>query len=357
MNDLKPTVDVIIPVHAQERPIRRAVASVLLHTAVDVRVTVVAHGLDPQLVEDALHEFRDDARLRIVPFVDGVRSPAGPMNHGLELATGEFISLLGSDDEFASGAIDNWLDVQRRFGASVVIARVDMVGGATQPHPPVRPTRSGICDAARDRLAYRTAPLGLVSRKDFGELRFTENLETGEDIAYSLRLWFAGKPIVFERSFQRGYLGHSDATDRVTAVKRALHKQLAAIELIIDSGDVFEVSAAAREAIVVKLFRVQILGALATRKQLDSGETEFLRQMCRGLLKQAPRALGVLSVAEARLLRVALSGRPLVRAATTWSRKFRPIGVLTKNPLRFFHAQAPLRFGIASLIVSRAGRK
>src|SRR5690625_4325082 len=92
-----PRVDVIIAVHTPQRPILRAVSSVLDHTSADVRVTVVVHNTELAPIAVHLTRYAADHRLRLAHFVDGVPSPAGPMNHGLSLATAEFTALLGSD--------------------------------------------------------------------------------------------------------------------------------------------------------------------------------------------------------------------------------------------------------------------
>ncbi|MFC5858911.1 hypothetical protein [Agromyces flavus] len=73
----------------------------------------------------------------------------------------------------------------------------------------------------RDRLAYRSAPLGLVSRARFGAMRFPAGFAAGEDIEYVTALWYSGARIAFDR---RGpaYLIHSDAPSRTSTSVRPL---------------------------------------------------------------------------------------------------------------------------------------
>src|SRR5690606_32966540 len=105
-----------------------------------------------------------DTRVRLISLIDGIPSPAGPINAGLDAATAPFTSLLGSDDLYEPGAIDAWLEVQRRGRADVVIPRVSTHSGNTLRTPPTRPFRTHRLDGVRDRLSYRTVQLGLVSR-------------------------------------------------------------------------------------------------------------------------------------------------------------------------------------------------
>lgn len=359
--DVRPLkVDVIIAVHNAQRPIRRAVSSVLDHTDAPIRVTVIVHNTDPLPIMAALQGFETDERLRIEPFVDGIPSPAGPMNRGLELATADFTSLLGSDDELAPHAIDSWLAEQRRYDAAAVIARIDYVDGPIAPQPPVRPFTRGIRQPVRDRLAYRSAPLGLVSRSYFGELRLSEGYPTGEDLAYSAEIWFSGHPIVFAGSYA-GYLGHRDGDDRVTGELRPLSSELAAVDSLL-RGSLFEkLSASERCALGVKLLRVQVLGALAARglrnSRLDSDDLDFLKGLVAEVRKVAPPAEERLSIAERALLEAAVDiGRVgFMGEARDWTRKFTLKSALTRNPLHWFSTHGPLRYGVASVIVGRRG--
>ena len=124
MTAVAPLVDVTIAVHSASRPIRRAVASVLDGTEAPVRVIVVAHNIDPAIIRDNLGDLATDDRVLMLDLQDGIRSPAGPMNAGFANSTAPFIALLGSDDEFAPGALDSWLRVQRSTGASTVIPKI-----------------------------------------------------------------------------------------------------------------------------------------------------------------------------------------------------------------------------------------
>ena len=164
----EPLVDVTIAVHSQTRPIARAVSSVLDHTTAPVRVNVVAHNIDPEIIRANLGAYAADPRLRLLHLADGIASPAGPMNHGFARSEAPFLSLMGSDDELAPGAIDSWLALQQRTGAEMVLAKIRLADGRTDPYPPIRGGRrtTGL-DGRKDRLAYRSAPLGLIDRARF----------------------------------------------------------------------------------------------------------------------------------------------------------------------------------------------
>ena len=214
-----PEVDIVIAVHDPRRDVARSVGSALTSSGV-ARVLVVCHNTPVDAIAARLGRLSDDRRVQLEPCDDGVGSPAGPFNRGLELATARFTAIMGSDDELGDGAVDAWLRIADQDQAEVVIPALRYAGGRRVPTPPTRPGRVRNLDGVRDRLAYRTAPLGLVARERFGAMRFTPGLATGEDLAYSTRLWFSGAPISRVRAGGE-YVIHDDA-ERVTFTRRPL---------------------------------------------------------------------------------------------------------------------------------------
>lgn len=261
----EPLVDITIAVHSRTRPIARAAASVLDHTEAPVRVNVVAHNIDPEIIRENLGDYADDPRLRLLHLADGIPSPAGPMNHGFASSTAPYISVMGSDDELAPGAVDSWLALAQRTGAQMVLARIQLPSGRTDPYPPVRNGRraEGL-DPIKDRLPYRSAPLGLIDRARFGELRLTEGLPSGEDLAYSLTVWFTADRLTYDLHGP-AYVINADAGDRVTSAPRAVSEDFR----FLDEVESFEwfrtASRAARCAIVVKLIRIHFFDAVLVR--------------------------------------------------------------------------------------------
>ncbi|MGB0514858.1 MAG: glycosyltransferase family 2 protein, partial [Wenzhouxiangellaceae bacterium] len=90
-----PRVSVFIPVHNREHYIAVAVNSILVQSFEDFELIVVDDGSTDRTVE-VLERF-DDPRLRIERNPTNLGIPA-TRNRGLELARGEYIALLDSDD-------------------------------------------------------------------------------------------------------------------------------------------------------------------------------------------------------------------------------------------------------------------
>ncbi|KQV06018.1 glycosyltransferase family A protein [Leifsonia sp. Root112D2] len=357
----EPLVDHIIAVHDPARPLARAVGSVLNYTRSAVRVSVVCHNTDPGAITRNLGELVHDERMRLLTIEDGIPSPAGPFNAGLEAATAKFTSIMGSDDELQPGAIDSWLALQRRAEADVVIPRLAHARGTPVATPPTRPFRTQSLDGLRDRLSYRSAPLGLVSRERFGSLRMMGGLPSGEDVEYATAVWFSGARIAFDR---RGpaYLIHDDAEDRVTFATRSIADDLEFMRRLLGGEVVRGLDARQRTALVVKLFRVHLFALVHNRPTVELWSVAERTALALGVqrcIDAAPAALTFLSQAD-RSLVDAMSNphvpdRQLLAAAVRRRRFGRPSTLIPRTFGRLLAREAPLRMMAASMLV-RVGR-
>ncbi len=330
-------LDVVIAVHSPTRRVDRAVASVL--ACRQARAIVVCHGVGIATIADRLREGDvdpHDPRVRLLGFQDGLRSPTGPFTYGLEAATSRWVALLGSDDTFARRALDRMLAVGQARGSDAVVAPLRQ-GGRRLKNPLVRPTtswRTRPLDPVRDRLASRSAPLGILRRATVERLglRLTEGLRTGEDLEFSARLWFSGARIDHVPSDPPYDIG-TDAPDRVTSAERALADELGGVRALAAQPWVADLPASARRALAVTMLRVHVLAALARRvdgaaagPQVDGtaagtsagpvpadggrwadDEPALLGDVARAWVALAPGALAPLSRADRDALDVVLS--------------------------------------------------
>jgi hypothetical protein len=350
-------VDVVIAVHDPAREIDRAVRSALDSDAA-LRVTVVCHGLATAAIADRLGPIARDARVRLIEHHDGVPSPTGPFNAGLAAATARFTSIMGSDDELEPGAIDAWLQVADRDDAEVVIAPLRHAGGARIPTPPARPLRTRRLHVVRDRLHYRSAPLGLVSRALFGDARMMAGVRVGEDLDYSGRLWSSGARISVARR-SPAYLVHDDAPTRVTFTTRPIADELAYLPRLLDAPWLRSAPRDQRTAWAAKMWRINVFGALFYRSEHDWSREDrrALARLARDLTTFAPDALERLSRLDRDLVDAAsdeaVADDELNRRARTRRRFASPAAVLPRR-LRYAAArEAPLRYMLATLLARR----
>lgn len=327
---------------------------------VALRATVVCHNTSVATIRSLLTVHDGDPRLRFLALEDGIRSPTGPFNHGLDAATGRFTSVMGSDDELEPGAIDSWLSIADRDRASVVIPRLRHFGGRNVPTPPVRPGRRRNLDAVKDRLSYRSAPLGLVSRREFGAERFVPDLGSGEDVAYVTALWFSGHPISFDRHGP-AYLIHNDAQDRVTMTQKPVSADLEFLRLLAHDPRFGRISEKQRLALVIKLIRIHIFGVVTNRPALESwteADRHHLAETTRQLLAIAPATRRILSRADGRMLDaildLAVPTQNLLARGLERRQFLRPSSILPGSLHHFLAREAPVRMMTASVLVRGA---
>ncbi len=345
----EPLVDLIIPVHSAERPVRRAVSSVVDHTRAPVRVCVVAHNTDPEGVRESLGEFASHPALTLLHLDDGIPSPAGPRNLGIERTAAPYFSLLDSDDTLRPGALDSWLELARSSGADAVLARIERQGSDTpDPLPPTRPGRTTDLHPVKDRLAYRAEPVGLLSRARFSGLRYTPRLRSGEDLEVSARICFSGASVAYDRHGP-AYVFGNDAVDRVTAARRSLAEDFAFLDAIAESEWFGTLNRRERRVLGVKVFRLHFFDAVLARLHSDGGleahRSEFAA-LVRRIRRLAPGALALLSRRDRAAIDATL--RPGTDAETVLRLlEARWLGgvdsILTRNPLLSLHRQGPRR--------------
>lgn len=95
----QPLISVIIPVYGVEKYIAQCLESVINQTYKNLEIIVVNDGTKDRSAEIAKKYAAQDSRIKVYDFENGGISVA--RNRGLEIATGDYISYIDSDD---------WLD-------------------------------------------------------------------------------------------------------------------------------------------------------------------------------------------------------------------------------------------------------
>ncbi|TBN55952.1 glycosyltransferase [Glaciihabitans arcticus] len=353
-------VDAILPVHDATRPLDRALASLLvsgLELGSELRITVVCHNISADEIRAALPaELRDVARFLEHP--DGLPSPAGPKNLALDQTDGTYIAFLDSDDSYDPGALRDWVDRAEAHNLDAVIPPERHDDGRVIRTPVVRRLHSGDLDPIRDRLSYRTAPLGLLRRSTVERLglRFAGGLRNGSDQIFGLTLWFDSPRVRFARGGP-GYIVGGDAQTRVTTQTHPVASELKATHDMFAHEWFLRQSLRVRRAIVVKSVRILFFGALAKRLDTGTWTTETQRDSAAFLELAARSAPGYersLSIADLRAIDAVLEPGTSLDRLTELARARRAFGhpttVLTRDLRGMLLPDAPLRFMAASLL-------
>lgn len=350
----EPLVEVIIPTHDPARDVNRAISSITLgnrHSS--VAVTVVAHDIPREAVRLDDSVAKD---VRVVEFRDGVHSPAGPKNFAIESARGRYLSFIDSDDQVEPGAILSWTERAIEARAAALIPPERHARGAKIRTPPVRVGRRSALDPVKDRLAYRTAPLGIIERRVIIEhgLRFGAGLATGEDLEFGLRLWFSGETIVYGRGLPHYVVG-DDAGSRASTSARPLELEFRAIADLVAGSWFASRSQLERTAIAIKLVRVHLFGSARDASGWSVDDRAVLRDLLATLEHAAPGLTKPLSIADARLYRALAdpdsTADHIVDLARRRRRFGRPPTVITRSLGGQFSREGPLRFMAASALL------
>lgn len=356
----EPRVDVVIAVHDPARPLGRAIGSLLqsgLELESELRITVVCHNVDTELVLSTLDDAARRA-IRVMELHDGIASAAGPFTAGIDAASSDFVSIMGSDDRLEPLALRSWLTIADRGGYAAVIAPQRHARGALVRTPPVRPFRRGRRDGVRDRLAYRTAPLGLISTRAVRELdlRLAAGFSTGEDHSFSVPLWFSGLPVAYAKGCPRYVVG-DDAADRVTLTQRSIANEFESLWALLDGAWFTNAQPRERRALVIKLVRVHVFGAVHARgvDRWATRDREAVAEFLPRLAEVAPGFEEVFSIADRRLLDALLEVHTPIEVVARLSiarRNFgHPATVVTRNLRGQFAIEGPIRFMVASALL------
>ena len=356
-------VEVIIACHTPERPVGRAVASLLDGNCEHASVAVVCHNVAAEEIAQVLRP-GDRSRVRLLEHRDGHRSASGPFNAGIASSRARFVSILGSDDVLAPGAVASWLEVAGRTGAEFVIPRLALgEAGRGVPTPVARMHRAGLVDLVSDRLAYRSAPLGLMRRTMLERTgaSLVEGATVGGDVAMVTQL-MATVPTAYDRSGPPYVIGE-DAGDRVTYVVRPIAEQLGFVPPWLEAAWFTALPSRARAAVGTKILRIHVFGAVFYRPEEEiwtASEREDLARLTALVLEAAPGAEHPLSRADRRLADACLDPEvpagELIAAAQARRRHGRPATLVPRDLAWILHREAPLRFMAASLAVKHLPR-
>lgn len=351
---MTPRVHLIIAAHNPARPVARAVTSVVMGNPEALAVVVCHNTSIASIRETIAPEVAE--RARFLQLDDGIPAPSGPFNHGIGESDAEFVSIMGSDDLLDPGAVANWLEAADRWQADAVIARI--VRGEQRSlvrSPALRPWHRGSLDIVRDRLPYRSAPLGLVRRDavDRLGLLLTPEARSGGDLEFVSRLWAGGRVVYADGP---GYVEMPDATDRVTHVMKPVSEELHWAADLLGSAWFISRPERERRAIAAKLVRRNLLDTVLKRRDLEEwapADVADLRDIAGRMLHAAPGVWNLLAAREQALLRAIHGSRwaefgSLVSLAKVYRH---PAALLGPHPWSWTHPAGSLRFAIAAALM------
>ena len=246
---MAPKISVIIPGYNTEEYVRDAIESVLSQDFTDFELILVDDGSTDSTGEIMDRMAENDARIRVIHQANGGLSMA--RNAGLDMAAGEWIYFLDSDDLIAPRALGTLLDSVEESGAEIALAPYKRFRGrANEDRPKRAHARKGevmsgteATELALYQRRIDNAACGkLYARRLWEKLRFRKGI-LYEDLDIFYRLWppaekvvvldeplylYRQQPNSILHRFNRRRLDVLDVTDRMVHWIEKEHPELTA---------------------------------------------------------------------------------------------------------------------------------
>ena len=113
-----PTISIIIPVYNAERYLRKCIESVIAQTFKDWEMILVNDGSNDGSLAICQEYAEKDDRIRVIDKPNGGVSSA--RNKGLEIANGDWITFMDSDDWLDADAFEIYHEAAQRTGADII---------------------------------------------------------------------------------------------------------------------------------------------------------------------------------------------------------------------------------------------
>lgn len=298
-----PTVDVVIPLHRTDRRFDAAVESAQsMAQRVPTRVFVVLHNLHL----DGPTEARLRARAVLLRCDDGISSPSGPRNVGLDAATAPYVFFLDSDDELAPRCLRRLVDVAADTGAEVVLPSIEMAGSYVGT-PLVWSRTPRMLDVVDDALFTRSHSFALLRRDSLRRsgIRYPEGVRAGQDLVLMAQLYTSCSTAM---AFDAVYRLREHAGSRVTTTPLPVADQLAAVEHVLAADWFRRLTPAHREALVHRIVAVNLASGWRRKRQLGHEPSAAAHRAARDVaLRHAPAVHGMLSVRDRMTLHFSAS--------------------------------------------------
>ena len=130
-----PLLSIVVPIYNSSETIEECVASLVSQTIDDLEILLIDDGSTDDSLEKCKKLASKDNRIRVFTKENAGQGIA--RNYGLDLATGEFIAFVDSDDTCTKAMYETLLSRARDSGSDVVVGGYyDLLNGAVvKSHP------------------------------------------------------------------------------------------------------------------------------------------------------------------------------------------------------------------------------
>lgn len=181
---MTPTISIIVPVYNVEKYLRKCVESILAQTFADFELLLIDDGSKDGSGKLCDEIAATDPRIKVFHKENG--GPSSARNYGLDMASGEYIAFVDSDDYIDSDMYEYLYNMIKKEDADVAMCELYhcYAGRDTYKHPA---DFYEVCDKVRaiyivmeSRITSVTPINKLYKRELFDGLRYVEGI-TAED--------------------------------------------------------------------------------------------------------------------------------------------------------------------------------
>jgi len=248
-----PKISVIIPLYNHEKYIEEAVNSVLTQSFADFELIIINDGSTDNS-EDVVKNIKDD---RIRYFYQENQGAHKTINRGIQLAKGEYISILNSDDVYYANRLEEFLKIlESDSSIHAVFSHIEFINdqgnfikykiGAEDnwkghdPETSLKGEKNIFLDLLAGNFLVTTS--NLFCRKSvFDNLCLFSNLKYAHDYEFFLKLCYSYKVFIVEKALLK-YRIHETNTvkENEAAVSFEVGIVLANVFLTYDIPNIFE---------------------------------------------------------------------------------------------------------------------
>ena len=230
----QPLISVIIPVYGVEKYISQCLESVINQTYKNLEIIVVNDGTKDRSADIAKEYAAKDSRIKVYDFKNGGLSVA--RNRGLEIATGEYISYLDSDDWLDTKMYETLLETAMKNEADMVKCGIIETNGVAEEKITFKDVKIINNDQHKAFKNYFKGILwtlawnGLYKKELAKKVKFPDNVVHEDNYSSGMFLYLAKKVIAMPFCLNY-YYRVNDAGISKGGVKKPLDKILAIIKL------------------------------------------------------------------------------------------------------------------------------
>ena len=211
---MKPVVSIIVPVYNVEKYLECCLDSILSQTYYDYELILVDDGSTDNSGDICDNYASKDARIKVYHQTNLGVSAA--RNRGLDIAIGEFILFIDSDDYIDERYIQSFIDVQRDSCADWIIEGYK--GGPDVPDAVVCRQDYGLLFSHFNLTSRKGCYLKLYSREllEKFKVKFEDGVGIGEDFLFNLGYLVVTKKIVMVNEKLYNRVARADSLSRTS---------------------------------------------------------------------------------------------------------------------------------------------